>query len=86
MSGGQSGQLLPCGQLKGELLDDLLLLTRIELLERLTTLLLTRIELLDRLAALLLGVTPLQTAPDMGGRCAALLATPLFPCTPNSID
>lgn len=56
-------------------LEDELLLGRIELLERLRTLLLT-----DEL----LGVTPLHTAPVIAGRCAGLLATPLFPCTPNS--
>lgn len=27
-----------------------------------------------------------QTAPPIDGRCAGLLATPLLPCTPNSMD
>jgi hypothetical protein len=85
VSCGQSGQLLPCGQLSGALLEDRLeestgtddeLLKRIELLERLTTLLPTEE---------LLGVTLLQTAPVTVGFCAGLSATPLLPCTPNSM-
>jgi len=97
VSGGQSGQLLPCGQSSGVLLDDLLvevmLLELIELeltidIEELDALLLKRIELLELLMTLLstlLDVALLQTAPLTTGRCAGLLATPLFPCTPNSI-
>jgi hypothetical protein len=27
-----------------------------------------------------------QTTPPIDGRCAGLLATPLLPCTPNSMD
>jgi hypothetical protein len=56
--------------------EDELLLNGIELLETLTRLLLVEE---------LLGVMPLQTAPVTAGFCAGLLATPLFPCTPNSI-
>lgn len=51
------------------------LLERTELLAILTTLLL----------AGLLDATALHTAPVTAGFCAGLLATPLLPCTPNSI-
>jgi hypothetical protein len=95
VSQGQSGQLLPCGQYKP--LEKLLLEERneLELLEELRLLeandegmLLEGIELLVKLTTLLLAglldITLLQTAPVTAGRCAGLLATPLFPCTPNS--
>lgn len=94
VSGGQSGQLLPCGQLNGELLDDLLLELRGVLEgsptdDELRELLFTRIELLERLITLLLAglldAAALQTAPVITGFCAGLLATPLLPCRPNSI-
>jgi signal-transduction protein with cAMP-binding, CBS, and nucleotidyltransferase domain len=41
-------------------------------------------ELLEELLMLL--NKPAQTTPPIDGRCAGLLATPLLPCTPNSID
>lgn len=49
-----------------------------ELLEELIT------ELLEELLTLLGWLA--QTAPPIDGRCAGLLAIPLLPCTPNSMD
>lgn len=77
-------------------MDDITLLDILDGItsEELEELLLERIELLERLAILLLAtllreelleVRLLQTAPFTVGRCAGLLATPLFPCTPNSM-
>jgi hypothetical protein len=89
---GQSGQLLPWGQLNDEELYELLEKLRLELLdgnnEELEALLLGRMELLLTTLLLVarLEVEPLQTDPVTGGRCAGALATPLLPCTPNSTD
>ena len=90
---GQSGQLLPCGQLNDELLYELLEKLRLDLLEgnneeELEELLLGRMELLLTTLLLVarLEVDPLQTDPVTGGRCAGALAIPLLPCTPNSTD
>ena len=80
LGGSELDELL--GRLE-RLLDDLLeggkneeLLA--ELLEELIA------ELLEELLMLL--NKPAQTTPPIDGRCAGLLATPLLPCTPNSID
>ena len=114
VSGGQSGQLLPCGQLNPDdlLLDDLLmddwLAAITELEETLEELLLVSIgqsgqllpggqlnmlllnaledtRLIELLLSGVLEFALLHTAPVTVGRCAGTLATPLLPCTPNSM-
>ena len=83
LEGSKGSELLDALEKSGRLDDDSIL----ELLDSIGSeeLLLDSITLLATLLASL-DAEPLQIAPVTVGRCAGLLAVPLLPCTPNSMD
>jgi hypothetical protein len=84
LEGSKGSELLDALEKSGRLDDDSIL----ELLDNIGSeeLLLDSTTLLATLLLASLDAEPLQIAPVTVGRCAGLLAVPLLPCTPNSMD